>query len=291
MSNEQETVTLTGGDQTGPTIEESYEALKKEGLVSDDVDGAVDPKDNPEAPEKSEDDKSKKSDDPERPEWLPEDFETPEDLAKAYAELKAKPQDEKSKTDEKSEAPQATPEERAAAEKATEKAGLDLGKVSQEWFDNGGLKDETYEKLAEAGYPREMVDIYIDGLTSRTAHTTEKAYEVAGGKESYDAMIDWAMENLSPEQEKAFDAAVNSNDLHRALMAIKALNADYKAAVDKDASVEPQQMVDAKGGETSGNIYNHQDEFLADLDDPRYKTSEAFRQQVMAKLGRSKITV
>lgn len=290
MSNATESVSIPGNENSGPTVEESYEALKKEGLVSDEIEGAVDPKDNPNTPEKpAETPEGKKADDkPDRPEWLPEGFETPEDLAKAYAELK---DDDKSKADEKPKAPEATPEERKAAEEATQKAGLDLGKVSQEWFDNGGLTDETYTNLAEAGYPREMVDVYIQGLSSRSANTAEKAYEVAGGKEAYGAMIDWAMENLSPAEEQAFDAAVNSNDPQRALMAIKALKADYSAAVAKDASVEPEQMIDPKGGETSGNVYNHQDEFLADLSDPRYETSEAFRQQVMAKVGRSKITV
>ena len=73
-------------------------------------------------------------------------------MAKAYAELEKKQSqgrkaDDDDDAESAGETPQATEEERKAAEEATKKAGLDLQKVSQEWYENEGLTEETYGKL------------------------------------------------------------------------------------------------------------------------------------------------
>lgn len=279
MSNT-ETVSINTGDEAakGPSLEESLKSLQEEGLIAPDDETPV-------AQGGAKDTKQGSTE--ERPAWLPEKFKSPEDLAKAYDELQRK--QGAGKTDETpADAPQVTPEERKAAEDATKKAGLDLNEVSVEYNTQGGLSEATYSKLAEAGYPKDMVDIYIEGLTARYTTIETEAKKVAGGDDGYGEMIDWAIGNLSPEEQAAYDKAVNSGDRHRVLQAVKALKADYERAIAADRSEEPEAVVTAKG-KTSGNVYSHQDEWLADLADPRYDSNEAFRQQVMAKLARSKI--
>lgn len=283
MTNTQETVQIPSSEPSGPTLEESLAELQKEGLVSEDGDV---PGANTDTPSETQTEPK----DPDRPEWLPKEFKTPEEMAARLKELEeGKPSDDAEGDGQDNAGPEVTPEERKAAEDATKKAGLDLGEVSKEWYDNEGLTEETYDKLEKAGYPREMVDVYIDGLVSRTNSTASEAYELVGGEEQYGEMIDWAIDNLSPEQEAEFDAAINSNNSQRALQAIKALKADYESAMQKDLSVEPEEQVDAKGGNTSGNVYTHMDEYEADLNDPRYDTNEAFRAKVIQKLDRSNI--
>lgn len=272
------------GDEAdnGPSIEEQHAALVKEGLLSPEGD----------VPGDEVDEEVKKDSTDERPSWLPEKFKTVEDFVKAHEELERKlgsgePKKEITEDDVEEVSSDVTPEERAAAEEATKKAGLDLGAVSQEWHDNGGLSEETYTKLAEAGYPKEMVDVYIDGLTSRINAVAHEAYAVVGGEEAYGEMIDWAIDNLSPDEQAAFDEAVNSGNKNRVLQAVKALKADYTAARAED-SQEPEETVDVRGKPAS-NVYEHMDDYLADLNDPRYDSSETFRAKVMAKLDRSNI--
>ena len=82
----------------------------------------------------------------ERPSWLPEGFESPEDLAKAYAELRAGKQTESQDT-------QMTPEDVASDEK--------LSKFSSEFFEKGSLSPDSYKELSKMGYPRTVVDQFI----------------------------------------------------------------------------------------------------------------------------------
>ncbi len=285
MSTSQ-SATIIASEAAGPSLEEQYEALKAEGLVSDDAPGAT-TEATPVAQGGADGNQEAAED---RPSWLPAKFKTVEEYVTYNEGLEAK----LAKPDDAAEEPQgaqATPEERAAAEEATKKAGLDLGTVSQEWAANGGLTEDTYTKLDAAGYPREMVDIYIEGLTNRTNATANQAYELVGGQESYGEMIDWAIENLSAEDQAAFDDAVNSNNPRKALLAIKGLKSDWEAALMaemEDGSQEPESPVSPKGA-TATNAYASLDDYMEDLNDPRYDTNETFRASVMAKLSRSKI--
>ncbi|KQR67874.1 capsid assembly protein [Rhizobium sp. Leaf341] len=271
---------------TGPSLEEQYEALKAEGLVSDDDTGASTGA-TPVAQGGAEGDHEEASTDDERPSWLPAKYKTVEEYVAYVSELEAK----QGGTADDTAAPKGnepTAEERAAAEAATTKAGLDLNTVSQEWADNGSLTAETYTKLADAGYPKEMVDIYIEGLTNRANAVQSQAFELVGGADSYGEMIDWAIQNLSDEDQAAFDSAVNSNNPRQAMLAIKGLKADWEASLMEDLSYEPESPVSTKGA-APVNTYQSLDDYMEDLNDPRYDTNESFRASVMAKLSRSKI--
>lgn len=278
-----QTTTITDPDNSGPSLEDQYEALKAEGLVTDDAEGA-----STEAPKVAqggaEGDQEEAAD---RPSWLPERFASVEEYVAYVNELEAAAgaEDDDGEGDE---APQATPEERAAAEEATKKAGLDLNTVSAEWHTNGGLTEETYTKLDAAGYPREMVDIYIEGLTNRSNAVVSQAHALVGGEAQYGEMIEWAIDNLSPADQEAFDAAINSNNPSKAMLAIKGLKADWSAAVAAEASNEPEVQLNGKAA-PAANVYQSLDDYMEDLNDPRYDTNETFRNQVAVKLSRSKI--
>lgn len=281
-----QSATIIASEAAGPSLEEQYEALKAEGLVSDDAPGAT-TEATPVAQGGADGDQEAAED---RPSWLPAKFKTVEEYVTYNEGLEAKLANPIAAAEEPQGA-QATAEERAAAEKATEKAGLDLGTVSKEWADNGGLTEDTYTKLDAAGYPREMVDIYIEGLTNRATAVERQAHELVGGADTYSEMIDWAIDNLAPEDQEAFDAAVNSNNPRQAMLAIKGLKADWEAALQADladASQEPEAPLNGKGA-AAANVYASLDDYMEDLNDPKYDTNESFRAKVMQKLARSQI--
>ena len=150
---------------------------------------------------------------------------------------------------------------------------------------DGELSADTYTKLDKAGYPREMVDVYIEGLTSRTTKVVGEAYSAVGGEETYNEMIDWAINNLSPEDQSEYDRAVNSGNRFVALSAVKALKGDYESSKGGDAQ-EPEEIISAKGAANSSR-YETFDDYMEDLNDPRYDTNEGFRNKVAQKLSRS----
>ena len=72
------------------------------------------------------------------------------------------------------------------------------------------------------------------------------------------------------------------------VMAVKGLKATMDAAVKATASEEPDEQI-GKGGKVAAAVYETLDDYMADLNDPRYDTNETFRRQVMAKLDRSNV--
>jgi hypothetical protein len=285
MSDSQST-TIIDNAASGPSLEEQYEALKAEGVISDDGEVPVDGGSVDEAQGETADDQG---DAEERPSWLPERFANVEEYV-AYVndlETSLSTDDEEGEGDDPQYA-EATEEERKAAEEATARAGLDLNTVSQEWFENEGLTEDTYTKLEKAGYPREMVDIYIEGLTSRATVVEKQAYDLVGGQDQYGEMIQWAIQNLDPKEQAAFDASVNSNDPAKAMLAIKGLKASWRASVEAESSQEPETHV-TSGGKAAVSVYESLDDYMEDLNDPRYDKNESFRTKVAAKLARSRI--
>lgn len=279
---------VTDNDNKGPSIEEQYEALKAEGLIAEDGESPSDALGGAEG----------EPGEAERPSWLPAKFKSAADMAKAYAELERKQSrgdddeadeegDDEGDEDDATDESVATPEERAAAEEATKKAGLDLTEVQSEWDAEGGLSDETYDALEKAGYPREAVDVYIEGLLARNNAAFTTAYGIVGGEDAYGEMVAWAADNLSDEEIEAYDEAVNSRNTGKVKAAVKGLNAQWMAAIAAESSEEPEDAITPKGGQRTGSTYESHDDFMNDLNDPRYDESETFRAQVMAKRARS----
>jgi len=293
MSNQFEEVVIEGGENPGPSIEESHDALVKEGILAAEGDGAITEQVDTET-------SLDKFRDPETGEL---DYEA---LEKSYLELERKQSgndegdeyiegdddvDDLDPDDYEVQDIQEDPsdEDKQFAEEATKRAGLDLNSVSEEWRDNGGeLSAETFEALEDVGYPREAVETYIAGLTSGMAKVAGEAHAITGGPDGYNEMTEWAAENLNKEEVKAYDAAVKSGNRATTLQAVRGMYAQYFDATD-DGVNEPDEEVDARNSNASGSVYEHMDDYMADMNNPLYETSETYRHKVMLKLDRSNI--
>lgn len=205
----------------------------------------------------------------ERPSWLPEGFESPEDLAKAYAELRAGKQTESEDTP-------MTPEDVASDEK--------LSKFSSEFFEKGSLSPDSYKELSKMGYPRTVVDQFIEGQQARMSLEEQKVYAEIGGKDAYTAMTEWAGKNMQQKEIEAFNRSVESGDLDQAMFAVKGLQARFKAA---SGAAEPK-FVQSSGKSTPG-AFNSVAQVVEAMSDRRYKTDPAYRSEVERKIGNSTV--
>ena len=214
--------------------------------------------------------------DSDRPEWLPEKFKSPEDMAKAYSELESKLGSSK-RTEEQQQEIDDT------AKDAVESAGLDFDAMSEEFYANDGLSDETYEKLEAGGIPREIVDQYIDGQRFAGEATRNSLLESVGGENQYNEMTEWAADNFSEDEIDAYNEAINGPS-NMARMAIAGLKARYEAANGS----EPRRTL---GGSEPNNssVYRSVAELMADMNNPKYANDDAFRADVERKLARSDI--
>lgn len=260
-----ESVTIQNSEGTGPTLEEQAAAQEAAAAAAK----GEEPKLHGEA------------ETPERPEWLPEKFKSPEDMAKAYAELeKAQSKGETPKADE------AAGEANAAAEEAANKAGLDMEALSAEYATNGELTQESLDALAAVGITPEMVDMYIAGQEAQAAAVEADLLEPLGGsKETYDELTAWAADNLTDTEIDNFNTILDGGNNAAVKLAIQNLNQKY---IDANGS-EPGRVLQGKTGEAAGSVYESTADLMKDMNNPEYATNEAFRAKVAKKLERSSI--
>lgn len=235
--------------------------------------------------------------DPTRPEWLPENFKSPEDLANSYKELQreyTKTREELKKasgdaentsenTAENAEKPETTPDQEAASEEL-EKRGLDMNALSQEYMENGELSADSYKALEAAGIDKNTVDNYIAGMQAKTQLELAETYALAGGEDAYNKITEWAAKNLSEDDIKAYDAAVTSGDAHQRKLAVDGLKARFEKEY---GSLE--DLPQAGNSVSTAERYESVQELQADMNNPRYGVDDAFTQRVVQKLSRSNI--
>jgi hypothetical protein len=225
-------------------------------------------------------------------EGLPEKFKSVEDLAKSYSELEKKlgeqaPKQEEidpvSKTELKSETPKQE-NNLEIAENAVEQAGLDFNALSQEYAEKGQLGEESYKALEESGIPKEYVDQFIAGQKAIGDQQTNTVKSMVGGEESYNEMAQWASQNMTDAEKKAYNQAVNSPDMETVKLAVNSLQAKYQAA----NGTEPN-LVQGKATPVAEQGYDSWAQVTEAMADPRYAKDPAYQAAVKAKIANSEI--
>ncbi len=231
-----------------------------------------------------------------RPEWLPENFKTPEDLVKSYKELQSKLS--ASGGEDKGEEQQEDAEPLAAEEEAPkEEEGQsiedfpeNLQEFAKEFSETGALTEDSYAKLAEMGFSKSVVDSYISGVAAAAQDVTDDAFlsEVAegyGGVEKLQEMMAWGAENLTEAELELYNQ--NAVKKSTAKIAIEMLKAKFEAA----EGFKPARRLEGLGTPpTKGAAYESWQEVQRDMADKRYKEGDpAFHRKVEEKLRRSNL--
>ena len=212
----------------------------------------------------------------ERPEWLPEKFGTPNDLAVAYHELEAK------LGGKEPAGPTVEPE---TSESPGAIAAPFWEEAAQSYQENGSITDEQLKTMTDAGIPREMVDTYMAGMQAIIQQQQAAVYESVGGEDEYTAMMDWAAKNLSPEDQATHNRAVDTGDVDAAKLAIRGLHAQYK-----QSTAGGPQMITAQAARYGGvEPFDDRSQVTEAIRDPRYRSSPAYRAEVERRLQASQI--
>jgi hypothetical protein len=239
---------------------------------------------------------------PERPAHIPEKFWKDgavdvEGLAKSYGELEKKqgaPKEEKPAETTTQEAPKSaaevTPELAATATPDTTKqalkgAGLDYDAISARFQTTGELAAEDRAALKGIGLTDAVIDSYVEGQKASANAFAESVTASVGGMEEFKKVQTWGAANMSPAEKVAFNNIMNGNDAEAAKLAITGLHAKYTAKM----GAEPSLVNSGNTTPSLGPVYRDNAELMKDMQDPRYKTSEAFRRDVRERLNRSSI--
>lgn len=182
-----------------------------------------------------------------------------------------------------------TPEQKAAAEAAAKAAQVDPVAAAQEartaaeadMQKDGKISDESYAKLAKAGWDRATVDNYVAGQRASQTLYLNSLYDSAGGKDAYAAMIKWAPSSYSQEEVQAFDAAIKSGNPGTMKLAVAGLKARFAA----EFGTSGKPVVPNNGDQNStGAGFKSQAEVTAAMRDPRWSKDPAYRREVTQKI-------
>ena len=220
-----------------------------------------------------------------RPEWLPEKFSSAEEMAKSYSELEKKlGQAHKEEQPEVEQSEEKAENETEQSEENVSEAYQAVAEASKEFFENDGqLSEETYNALEKAGLPRDLVDSYAAGQQALLASEEGQIKAVAEG--NYDAMAEWANENLPQEEIDAFDEAVTGGTISQAKLAVQGLYARYQ----NEVGAKPKLTQGAVNG-VSAMPFKSMQELARAQSDPRYKTGDkAYHEEIDRRLLVSKI--
>ena len=225
-----------------------------------------------------------------KPEGLPEKFNSVDELVKSYSELEKK-LGEQSQPTEKSVDPVSKAELKGQpksdldiAEKAVDKAGLNMESLTEEFAKDGKLADGSYKSLEKAGIPKDYVDRFIAGQQAIADQQSTTVKDIVGGTQAYDNMSEWAGQNLSETEKTAYNSAVNSKDLEAVKLAVVGLKARYAQSTGS----EPK-LVEGKASPSGEQGFQSWAQVTQAMSDPRYAKDPAYQTEVKNKLANSNI--
>lgn len=211
---------------------------------------------------------------PERPEWLPQKFETPEAMAFAYKQL----EQEFSKSNE----PQ--------QEETTEASGFNpetFDALSQEFDETGDVSEQSRQRLAETGIPRQFIDQFVEGQKQLAEASIAEVYKTVGGEDQYKQMLNWASQTMSEEQIDLFNDMV-AGSKQEMMMAINGLHAQYIQA-GANTPTPPLVQGETAASLPSGAAFQSRAQVTQAISDPRYKKDPAYREEVYRKIQNSNV--
>ena len=212
----------------------------------------------------------------ERPEWLDEKFESPEEMAKAYKALQQK------MSKPKAEKKESAKTEEASAPEATTGAIED---ARNEFAESGELSDKAFDALEKAGLPRSFVEQYIAGQQAMSVQQAATIQESIGGAGNYEAMSEWASENLADGDLDAFNDIVEGPSVEQARVAVKGLYAQFQAAGGKG----PALVQGSTSGDAGVKPFGSTAQVTEAMRDPRYASDPAYRENVEKRMSVSSI--
>lgn len=211
-------------------------------------------------------------------------FRDAEDLENAYLELQRKLGDRNSEPEP----------EQVQEQEEQPREEVDPGFLEELWQESlSEYKDETLSKLENLS-AAELAQMYLDYRQQveenqyqgeeLTQDDVEQLQAVVGGADSYQQMIGWASENITPQEQDMFDTVMDRGDPLSCFFAIQALASRYKEAIGYDG-----QMLQGYAPRNDADVFRSQAEVVRAMSDPRYDDDPAYRQDVYDKLERSNL--
>lgn len=169
-----------------------------------------------------------------------------------------------------------------ALEKDLRNKGVDFKQAIKEYEESGNISSRTLANLVNAGYPKEVLESFIEGRHAIEERFTKAVYESAGGEEEYFKMTQWAANNLPQSTLKAFNKALDSNDLDLISMMVAGIQSKMNVTRGTSNPTLLGSTQGAGGGEPKG--FASKQDMIKAMSDPRYARDPAYTRSVEQKM-------
>lgn len=161
--------------------------------------------------------------------------------------------------------------------------GVDFLGAIEEYQNNGELSQKTYEALEKAGYPKEVIQGFVE---TRKAIDNKYAQDVmnhVGGEKDFRELQTWMKGNLSKAELDAYNEAVNSDNLNAVKLILDGIQAKRVAK----QGTRRATLMGNVASKSAPKGFSGRDEMIKAMSDPRYGIDRAYTISVERKMSLS----
>lgn len=161
--------------------------------------------------------------------------------------------------------------------------GVDFLGAIEEYQNNGELSQKTYEALEKAGYPKEVIQGFVE---TRKAIDNKYAQDVmnhVGGEKDFRELQTWMKGNLSKAELDAYNEAVNSDNLNAVKLILDGIQAKRVAK----QGTRKATLMGNVASKSAPKGFSGRDEMIKAMSDPRYGIDRAYTISVERKMSLS----
>lgn len=164
--------------------------------------------------------------------------------------------------------------------------GVDWNVLEKEYTDNGELSKESLEALEKAGYPKSVVDAYINGMEAEYERLAMHVVESVGGAEQFTKLQNFA-KTQSAEYQKMWNDTMNSGNV----LAIKTMLSGIQSDMIAVQGTQKSTIIgNGSSGAGNGNTgFTSRQDMIKAMSDPRYGKDKGYTHEVEQKVINSKL--
>ena len=201
-------------------------------------------------------------------------------------------EEETPEEDTKEEGTEDAPEDtqRESNDKALEALGKDLiakgvdflGAI-EEYQNNGELSQKTYEALEKAGYPKEVIQGFVETRKAIDNKYAQDVMNYVGGEKDFRELQTWMKGNLSKSELDAYNEAVNGENLNAVKLILDGIQAKRVAK----QGTRKATLMGNVASKSAPKGFSGRDEMIKAMSDPRYGIDRAYTISVERKMSLS----
>ena len=161
--------------------------------------------------------------------------------------------------------------------------GVDFLGAIEEYQENGELSQKTYEALEKAGYPKEVIQGFVETRKAIDNKYAQDVMNYVGGEKDFRELQTWMKGNLSKSELDAYNEAVNGENLNAVKLILDGIQAKRVAK----QGTRKATLLGGVASKSSPKGFSGRDEMIKAMSDPRYGIDRAYTISVERKMSLS----